>query len=153
MLGEAREKVEGKLKKLKLVEVSVTATRRTTDAPVPESTFLMYSPFGNKDLVKEIDGVRTTGYVGPFWAVMLADRDSGDLVNMHSYVDTFKFPVPIAEMVPVNAYVKLTVRMPFLVNQYDLDVGDLLVLPFDGGCSAIKSKPPTLKSESGSSRR
>ena len=53
-------------------------------------------------------------------------------------------PNAIANIAEVNSYVKLTAHIPFFVKQKDLHPGELLVLPFDGGCPEIKSKPPPL---------
>ena len=37
-------------------------------------------------------------------------------------------------------YFNLTVELPVLTNTVVVERGDLLVLPFDGGCSRLKNK-------------
>ena len=39
-------------------------------------------------------GTSRVGYVAPFWAVMLTDRDNQQLVNMHPHTDEYKVPRP-----------------------------------------------------------
>ena len=90
-------------------------------------------------------GAKTVGYISPYWAVMLTDRDNADKVNMHPYVDRHTFPTPNASVADLVSHVKLTVQLPFLGNQRDLVAGELLVLPFDAGCPEIMSVPPPLK--------
>jgi len=146
-----REKAEAQLKSLhqvymKLVEVTVWAGRRTFDASEVKTTFLLYTAFHEKSLVCNISGTKTVrSYISPYWAVMLTDRDNADMVNMHPYIDKYKFPTPTAEVAEIACHVKLKVQLPFLVNQRDLLPGELLVLPYDGGCPEIMSTPPPLQ--------
>ena len=43
----------------------------------------------------------------------------------------------------MNFSAAMKISMPFLTNNKDLQVGDLLVLPFDGGCEEVFSVPPS----------
>ena len=145
-----REKAEVKLKSLhtvymKAVAVNVYANRRTFEGSEVVSPFLLYTAFHEKGLVGNVSGTKTVrGYIPPYWAVMLTDRDNASMVNMHPYIDKYKFPNPIAEVSEITCHVKLKVVLPFLVNNRDLVPGELLVLPFDGGCPEIMSTPPPL---------
>ena len=75
------------------LSISTDATRKRNDDASPDSSrqFLLYSPMGEKGLVKaSADGGVEHGYVAPYWAVMLTDRDNQGIVNMHPYVETFQ---------------------------------------------------------------
>ena len=89
-------------------------------------------------------------HISPFWAVMLADRDTSGMVNMNPNIETYQVQHAVAkDFGDVKMNSTVTVRMPFLTNMHDLNAGDLLVLPFDGGhtdiCCKSFDKPPAQK--------
>ena len=51
-------------------------------------------------------------------------------------------------MFPMKFKVNMLVKMPFLTNKADLVRGELLVLPYDGGCEEIFSVPPSMSASS-----
>ena len=77
-------------------------------------------------------------HISPFWAVMLAGRDTGKMVNMNSWKEAYKYPQANAKKQgEINLGSNVALFLPFLTNKRDLVPGDLLVLPFDGGLSEI----------------
>ena len=76
---------------------------------------------------------------------MLTGRDNGNLVNMHPYVEHYKMPSPVGTTFPLAFNVNMVVTLPFLSNRTALGPGELLMLPFDGGCAEIFSVPPSLR--------
>ena len=93
-------------------------------------------------------GTSRVGCVAPFWVVMLTDRDNQQLVNMHPYQDEYRAPHPVANCFNFKFSAAIKITLPFLTNNNDLQVGDLLVLPFDGGCDEIFSVPPSQSTSS-----
>ena len=81
---------------------------------------------------------------------MLTDRDNQQLVKMHPYTDEYNVPRPEAKRFNFKSSCSIEVTLPFLKNNKGLQAGDLLVLPFDGGCTEISSASP---SQSASSSR
>jgi len=74
----------------------------------------------------------------PFWAVMLVGRDTKNMVNMVPYMEEYTLPPVTAKAYgTVTPAAKITLQMPFLTNKRDLDPGELLALPFDGGHASI----------------
>ena len=150
-----RESVEARLRGLaqcyiKCVQMIAIAGRKTRDTQAPfTQEFLLYTAFNEKGLVEtSASGEKQFGYVSHFWAVMLTDRDNADLVNMHPYIDEYKLPAPIATHFPMPFNVKVAVTLPFLTNKKDLSPGELLMLPYDGGCNELMSVPPSLSRSS-----
>ena len=147
-----REPLEARLKGLaqcymNCVKVSATAARKTRDTDAPyKQDCLLYSVFAEKGLAKtSASGSVDFGYVSPFWAVMLTDRNNAKLVNMHPYVEEYKLPSPVADVFPMKFHVNIKITLPFLTNKESLVPGELLVLPFDGGCNQIFSAPPSIR--------
>ena len=70
---------------------------------------------------------------------------------MAPYVEVYVIPHAVAKYHgDVNVRAKLSVEVPFLSNTRPLVVGDLLVLPFDGGLSSIccENFPPMVGQQS-----
>ena len=77
-------------------------------------------------------------HIPPFWAVMLAGRDTLHMINMIAYVEEYQWQAPLCKLYGlVQTGHTLKLKLPFLTNTRDLDVGELLVLPFDGGIDSI----------------
>ena len=84
------------------------------------------------------DQVSCTRHFSPFWAVMLVGRDAGPMVNMAPYMEEYAIPHAVAKhhgVLTPGSW--LSVDMPFLSNTRDLEAGELLALPFDGGHMSI----------------
>ena len=79
---------------------------------------------------------------------MLTDRDNQQLMNMHPYVEDFRLDHPTGEHFNMTSRVKMKIRLPFLTNKTALVPGELLVLPFKGGCNEIFSVPPFMSASS-----
>ena len=94
------------------------------------------------------EGIAHVGSVSPFWAVLLTDRDNQDLVNMMPHQEAYKLLHLVATLSSLKHPANMKVSVPFLTNSVDLVPGQLLVLPFDGGCDYIFSKPPSLRASS-----
>ena len=111
--------------------------------------FLFYSPLGEKGLVTiNAEGTAHVGSVSPFWAGLLTDRENQDLVNMMPHQEAYKLLHPVATLFTLKYPVNMKVSVPFLAHSVDLVPGQLLVLPFDGGCANIFSAPPSLSASS-----
>ena len=96
----------------------------------------MYSAMSHTWKVDKGD-VQLTHF-SPFWAVMLAGRDTKNMVNMIPHNEEYKLPHPIPKkMGEVRHQSTVTLTMPFLTNKIELKDGDLLVLPFDGDIAEI----------------
>ena len=124
--------------------ISINASRKTKEGSGPYmQQFLLYSPCSEKGLVTtSAAGSVELGYVAPYWAVMLTDRDNQQLVNMHPYVEEFKLNNPTETYFTMKFKVTISVKMPFLTNKSELKCGELLVLPYDGGTAEIFTVPP-----------
>ena len=100
------------------VKASVKAVRkRSTATALHHLAFLVYSPLGEKGLVTTSaasGGTSTVGYVAPFWAVMLTDRDNQDMVNMMPYTDEFDMSQPTPKYFPITFSCNLKVTLSFL---------------------------------------
>ena len=95
------------------------------------------------DLVKSRPGdTPELGHLAPFWAVMLADRDCDEMINMHTYVEEFHMSPPIGSFSNLKFNVKMAVRIPFMTNKEKIEPGTLLVLPYNGGSVEVFTKPP-----------
>ena len=81
--------------------------------------------------------------MAPFWAVMLTGRNDGQ-ANMYPFSEHYKLPCPTASTFPIAFNVNLVVTVTFLANRTAISKGDLLMLPYDGGCAEICSVPPSL---------
>ena len=117
------------------------------DARQQSESFLIYSAFMEKGPLV------TTGpndeikldHVSPYWFVMLASRDTTELVNMTAHVEEYKCMAPKATIFGELKFgSSMGVSLAFLTNEKDLAEGDLLVLPFDAGLPQIccESFPP-----------
>ena len=106
-----------------------------------EGNFIMYSALCHKSVPLATVGPDDTvvcRHISPFWAVMLAGRDTGNMVNMVSLKEEYKYPeVNAKKQCEINLGTNVVLFLPFLTNKRDLVPGDLLVLPFDGGLSEI----------------
>ena len=107
-----------------------------------DEEFILYTAMSHKQspltTVDTDDKVSCTRHFSPFWAVMLAGRDTAKMVNMVPYMEEYTIPQAVAKthgIVMLGS--KITVQLPFLSNKRDLVAGELLALPFDGGHSAI----------------
>ena len=100
---------------------------------------MLYSAMSHKPLARVgADDMVQVRAIPPFWAVMLAGRDTAHMVNMLPYMEEYTVPHPVAKTHGGLANgAKLTLKLPFLSNRNDLSPGDLLVMPFDGGMSEI----------------
>ena len=81
-----------------------------------------------------------------FWAAMLAGRDTKAMVNMDVFMEEYHIPTPVMKNSTTFAMVEqLWVKLPFLTNSRELQKGELLVLPFDGGLTDIicENFPPS----------
>ena len=77
-------------------------------------------------------------YIDPFWTVLLSDRNTSGLVNMSPYLEEWKLGTPTPTMYVHSQFgLSLTVQLPFYTNMRDIQEGELLVLPFDGGLPEI----------------
>ena len=88
-------------------------------------------------------GTFDVGYVAPFWAVILTDRDNQQLVNMRPYQDEYTMIAPVAKCYNMNFMAGMKIHLTFLTNMRDIQAGELLVLPFDGGCPEVFPVPPS----------
>ena len=54
-------------------------------------------------------GTSGVGYIAPFWAVMLTDRDNQQLVNMRPFQDEFTAIAPVVKCynMPFGASMKI----------------------------------------------
>ena len=76
--------------------------------------------------------------VAAFWTVMFCAGDTTEMVNMTPLMEDYKYnnAVPI-HVGPLSFTQKLQFRLPLMTNTIDLNEGDLLVMPFDGGLPEI----------------
>ena len=83
--------------------VTTRGSRSGRTAVRPPLELLVYSAFANRGLVAAAgDGTSSVGYLAPFWAVMLTDRDNQDMINMIPYDIEFKVPHPEASLVSLS---------------------------------------------------
>ena len=73
----------------------------------------------------------------------MTGRNDGQ-ANMYPFSEHYKLPCPTASTFPILFNVNLVVTLPFLANRTALSAGELLMLPYDGGCVEIYSVPPSL---------
>ena len=104
--------------------------------------FIMYSAMSHKPLplltVDSDDRVVCARHFSPFWAVMLVGRDSTHMVNMAPYMEEYSIPHAVAKQWGVmKVGSRVSVSIPFLSNTRDLNAGELLALPYDGGHKSI----------------
>jgi len=84
------------------------------------------------------DGTVKVKHIAPYWAVMLADRATAELVNIMPYMEKYTFQYPVAiNWGEAKHATTMHLMLPFLTNNVDLAPGNLLVMPFDGGMPAI----------------
>ena len=81
-----------------------------------------------------------------FWAAMLAGRDTKAMVNMDVFMEEYHIPSPVMKTSTAFALVEqFWVKLPFFTNSRELQAGELLVLPFDGGLADVicENFPPS----------
>ena len=74
---------------------------------------------------------------------MLTDRDNQQLVDMIPYADEYAIPHPVAKCFTMTFSAAMKITMLSLTSNKNLQVGDILVLPFEGGCDEMFSVPPS----------
>ena len=124
---------------MKGLELSATVK---TSAKIWKEEFIMYSAMSHKPLplltVDSDDRVVCARHFSPFWAVMLVGRDTTDMVNMAPYMEEYAIPHATARQWGVlKVGSRVSVSIPFLSNTRDLNAGELLALPYDGGLKSI----------------
>ena len=149
-----RNPLEHRLKALpdcymKGVKFSVISRSRghASQRDAHQQNFLMFSPCGGKELVTSSGGASDSsrvGYIAPFWALLMTDRDKDDLVNTLPCTDENTLPHPVGKHYNVGFACGLKVIHTFVTNSKELHAGDLLVLPYDGGTAQIFSVPPRM---------
>ena len=103
---------------------------------------MWYSPISSKikteTLTTRAEDKESYKNVAAFWAVMFCTGDTTEMVNMMPLMEEYRYnnAVPI-HYGPMGFQQKLQFRLPFMTNKEDLNVGDLLVMPFDGGLPEI----------------
>ena len=101
----------------------------------------MYSAISHKSVSLVTDAADDTvgcKHIPQFWLGMLAGRDDTDMVNLTPCMEEFTVPQPVARRHgKVALGSTLVIDLPFLTNSRTLEPGELLVLPFDGGLSAM----------------
>ena len=76
--------------------------------------------------------------VPAFWAVMLAGRDNSNLANIGPFWETYYVNNPVTvHWGQWHITQGLHAKFPFLSNTKEIERGQLLVLPFDGGCAEM----------------
>ena len=126
----------------------------TKDARQQSENFLIYSAFMEKGPLVTIglsDEIKLD-HMSPYWFVMLASRDTTEMVNMSAHMEEYTWNlykrVPTLTKRsgrPTTSHIRpskragrpITMSLPFLTNKKELAPGDLLVLPFDAGLSQI----------------
>ena len=77
-------------------------------------------------------------YIDPFWTVLLSDRNTTGLVNIFPDLEEWKLGNPTPSLWVHGQFgLSLSVKMPFYTNRREIEEGELLVLPFDGGLPEI----------------
>ena len=110
------------------------------DARQQSEHFLIYSTFMEKGPLVTIglsDEIKLD-HMSPYWFVMLASRDTTELVNMCAYVEEYECMKPVPKLYgDLKFGSSMHVSLAFLTNEKELAKGDLLVLPFDAGLPQI----------------
>ena len=106
--------------------------------PMFDEYFILYSAMSHKQLATMgLDNKVELQYFSPYWAVMLADRDT-NITNMIACMEDYKWVHPRAQTHgSVDYGASFNLKLPFLTNATQLAPGDLLVLPYNGGMSEI----------------
>ena len=138
-----RKKVESQLKEktsyMKGVIVSATLAKGTRQQ---KENVIWYSPLRGKLKLETADTTtenkESYKNVAPFWAVMFCTGDTTEKVNMLPLMEEYRHnnaaPTIWGQMTFTQ---KLKYRLPLMTNTIDLNEGDLLVMPFDGGLPEI----------------
>ena len=82
-----------------------------------------------------------------FWAVMLGGRDSASMVNMLPCQEKYSLPNPVAANWGSSRLIDgMFVKLTFFSNSRDIEPGELLALPFDGGSGEMicENFPPIM---------
>ena len=119
--------------------VRVSACLHREERQKVKYDFIHYSDMSNKPLawVNGEDVVEVHA-LPPFWAVMLAGRDTAHMVNMMPCMEEYYIRSPNPKHYGGwTLFSGMSASMPFLCNTKALEPGDLLVLPFDGGMAEM----------------
>ena len=137
-----RKRVESQFKErtsyMKGVKCSATLAKGTRQQ---KEHFMLYSPLSctrsNKTPTADEDN-ESHKNVAAFWAVMFCTADTTEKVNMKPLMEEYRHnnaaPTIWGQMTFTQ---KLKYRLPLMTNTIDLNEGDLLVMPFDGGLPEI----------------
>ena len=124
---------------MKGVHVSATMAKGIRQQ---KENFMWYSPLSSKLKTETADTTTETKEshknVAPFWAVMFCTGDTTGMINMKPLMEEYRLnnatPLHHGQMVITQ---KLKYSLPLMTNTIDLNEGDLLVMPFDGGLPEI----------------
>ena len=111
----------------------------------------MYSAMSHKKVAsKKLDDSLELIHIAPFWAVMLAGRDTAEMVNMIPHMEEYTFQKPVPKTLPeVRTGSTMSLQLPVLTYKSELSKCDLLVLPFDGGIKQVCCETyPKIESDS-----
>lgn len=109
------------------------------DGVAIECNYIVYSPFSKKPLAwADVEDVVQVVLMPAYWAVMLSGRDTQSMVNVRPYQERYSLLNPTSQHYgQVRITDHMFVKLPFLSNLRDIEPGELLVLPFDGGMPEI----------------
>ena len=124
---------------MKGVHVSATLAKGTRQQ---KENVIWYSPLRSKLKTETADTTtenkKSYKNVAAFWAVMFCTGDTTEKVNMKPLMEEYRHnnaaPTIWGQMTSTQ---KLKYRLPLMTNTIDLNEGDLLVMPFDGGLPEI----------------
>ena len=137
-----RKRVESQLRErssyMKGVKCSATLAKGTRQQ---KEHFMLYSPLSctrsHKTPTADEDK-ESHENVAAFWAVMFCTGDTTGMINMKPLMEEYRLnnatPLHHGQMVITQ---KLKYSLPLMTNTIDLNEGDLLVMPFDGGLPEI----------------
>ena len=125
---------------MKGVHVSATMAKGIRQQ---KENFMWYSPLSSKLKTETADTTtedkESYKNVAAFWAVMFSTGDTTEMVNTTPLMEEYRYnnaapkhhgPMSITPQ-------KLQLRLPLMTNKVDLNIGDLLVMPYDGGLPEI----------------
>ena len=121
---------------IKAVEVSGKVRK---DSRHWNERFLLYSAMSHKKVASQkLDYSLELIHSAPFRALMLAGRDTAEMVNMIPHMEEYTFQKPVPKTLPeVRTGSTMSLQLPVLTYKSELSKGDLLVLPFDGGIKQV----------------
>ena len=98
--------------------------------------FVLYTAISPKLAKKNLDDKIEVQHLPPFWALMLAKKS--EQVNMKPYMETYRYNPPVPKYHgDAKQGGTMSLQVPFFTNTRDLKVGDLLIVPYDGGLQEI----------------